>query len=121
MLRSNRGQIGTLVEILVVVAIIVVAGLWISNTYLGVNKKAGDGGPASPKERALGVDCANNLYQIRYAMDMYRQDNEKPPPSLKDLRGLSDSMFYCSVSGKPLSYDPSTGRVWCTTPGHEKY
>lgn len=121
MLRNNRGQIGTLIEILVVVAIIVVAGLWISNTYLGAGKKAGDGGPASPKERAQGVDCANNLRQIRTAIDMYRQENEKRPTSLQDLRGLSESMFKCSVSGTPLSYDPSQGRVWCTTPGHENY
>lgn len=121
MLRSNRGQIFTLIEILVVVAIIVVAGLWISNTYLGVGKKAGSGGPATPIERGQGVDCANNLHQVRMAIDMYKQDNEKPPASLQDLRGLMESMFKCSVSGKPFSYDPATGRVWCTTPGHENY
>ena len=120
MLRNNRGQVGTLIEILVVVTIIVVAGLWISNSYLGAGKKAGDG-PATPTERAQGVDCANNLHQIRTAIDLYRQEKEKPPASLQDLRGLSESMFKCSVSGTPLSYDPSTGRVWCTTPGHESY
>ena len=121
MLRNNRGQIGTLIEILVVVAIIVVAGLWISKTYVGTGKKAGDGGPASPTQRAQGVDCANNLHQIRMGIDMYRQDNEKPPASLQELRGLSESMFKCSVSGTPFSYDPADGRVWCTTSGHEKY
>lgn len=121
MLGNNRGQIFTIIEILVVVAIIVVAGLWISNSYLGLGKKAGSGGPATPIERSKGVDCANNLRQIRTAIDMYKQDNERPPAAIQDLRGLSPSMFNCSVSGKPLSYDPATGRVWCTTPGHENY
>lgn len=121
MLRNDRGQIGTLIELLVVVAIIVFAGLWISKSYLGKGKNGAEGGPATPTQRAQGVDCANNLHQIRMAIDMYRQENDKPPASLQDLRGLSESMFKCSVSGKPLSYDPATGRVWCTTPGHGNY
>jgi len=27
----------------------------------------------------------------------------------------------CPVSGKPYVYDPKTGKVHCTTPGHEGF
>ena len=123
MLRNNRGQLFTLIEILVVVAIIAGVGLMLARGYLG----GGAGGPGkapTPKERALGVDCMNNLQQIRNAIEMYRQANEeKMPMSLAQLEssGVGSSITKCSVSGTPYSYDPATGRVWCATPGHERY
>jgi len=122
MLRNNRGQIFTLIEILVVVAIIVGAGLLLSRSYLGGGK--GRDGVATPEERARGVDCMNNLRQIRNAIEMYRQANqEKPPMSLAQLEssGISGSITKCSVSGTPYTYDPASGRVSCNTPGHERY
>lgn len=120
MLRNNKGQIFTIIEILVVVAIIVVAGLYVANKYVG-NQETTVSKVNTPKGRALGVDCMNNLRQIRMAIDMYRQSNEEGrfPASLKEVESsLSSSMMKCPVTGVPYSYDPNTGRVWCTTPGH---
>lgn len=123
MLRNNRGQIFTLIEILVVVAIVVGAGLWLAQNYTG-----GEGNRTervdTPTERAQSVACQNNLQQIRYAITMYSQTNERPPATLAEAAqsgGLSESMLKCDVSGKPYNYDPNTGKVWCTTPGHERY
>ncbi|HUV03717.1 MAG TPA: type II secretion system protein [Armatimonadota bacterium] len=121
MLGNNRGQIFTLIEILVVIAIIAAAGLFLARGYLGGG--AGDTARA-PKERAEAVDCMNNLRQIRSAIEMYQQANaEKPPTSLAALEssGVSSSMTKCSVSGTAYIYDPASGRVSCTTPGHERF
>ena len=122
MLRNDRGQIFTIIEILVVVAIIVVLGSVLMRGYLGGGSKT-PGGPATPKERAQGVSCMNNLQQIRYAITMVQQTSEKAPASLADLTssGISSSMMKCDVSGTSYGYDPAQGRVWCTTPGHERY
>ena len=103
-----------------VVAIIVGAGLLLTRGYL----RGGSQKVATPKERALGVDCMNNLQQIRNAIEMHRQANqEKPPTSLAQIEssGVGSSITKCSVSGTPYSYDPASGRVWCATPGHERY
>lgn len=123
MLRNNRGQIFTIIEILVVVAILVILGKVLLSGYLGAGGSGKPGGAASPKERAQGVDCMNNLRQIRYAIDMDVQADEAPPASLADLAssGISGRITQCPVSGQPYSYDPGQGRVWCTTPGHEGY
>ena len=129
MLSNNRGQIFTIIEILVVAVIIIGAGYFVTTGYLGhgggIKSKPGE--PATPVERAHGVDCANNLQQIRYGMQMSQQTGEggeKLPATLEELadkQGLSKTMLKCPISGKDYSYDASQGKVSCTTPGHEKY
>jgi hypothetical protein len=42
-----------------------------------------------------------------------------PPATLN--KGATAAICKCPVSGQPYSYDPQTGKVWCTTPGHEKF
>lgn len=127
MLYNNRGQIFTLIEILVVAAIIVTAGYFVTNSYLGGGIKSKPGEPATPVERAHGVDCANNLQQIRYAIQVSQTGeggSDKLPATLRepaDKQGLSNSMLKCPISGKDYGHDPAQGRVWCTTAGHEKY
>lgn len=128
MLRNNRGQIFTIIEILVVAVIIVGAGYYIANGYLGHGGlKSKPGEPPTPVERGQGVDCGNNLRQIRYAIQISRDtdpENPKLPATLEELadkNGLSKSMLKCPVSGKDYVYDPAQSRVSCTTPEHEKY
>lgn len=125
MLRNSRGQILTIIEILVVVAILVVAGLYISQNYLG-RSGSGDvqGAPETPIERAQSVDCMNNLRQIRYAIQLHQQTQDSPPASLDDIQksgGLSSSMMKCPISGQPYAYDPAEGKVKCLQPGHGAY
>ena len=122
MLRNNRGQIATILEIVVVVAMIVMLAYTLLPRYIGGGTKE-SGGPAAPIERAKGVDCQNNLQQVRYAITMYQQSSERPPASIADLKssGISGDVTRCPVSGTPYSYDPGQGKVWCTTPGHERY
>lgn len=68
-------------------------------------------------------ECVSNLNQIRMAIQSYESMNSEKPASLGDLKsiGVTPEISKCGVTRTPYNYDPSSGRVWCTTPGHEKY
>ncbi len=77
-------------------------------------------------ESGRAVDCSNNLSQIRYAIGLERMndpDTATLPPNLEVLsrNGISPQMRKCPVSNQPYQYDPRTGKVWCPTPGHERF
>jgi len=113
-----------LIEILVVVAILAALAYMIVPRYLGERSAPGRDTVAGPKERAYSVDCMNNLRNIRAAIEMQRQMGEgQLPPTLAGFAssGVSESMTRCPVSGQPYFYDPKTGTVKCTYPGHEKF
>ena len=123
-LRDNHGQ-WAIIEILVVAAVIIVAAYFILPSYFG---SAGKGESEvdrahTPVGRAESVDCRNNLNQIRNAIEMEKSAGEegRVPASLADLGPSMSAVTKCSISGKEYTYDPSTGRVSCTTPGHEGY
>ncbi|MGQ9730930.1 MAG: type II secretion system protein [Candidatus Zipacnadales bacterium] len=110
----------SLIELLV--AIIVIAllagafyGFW--RRFKGKEDKSI---PAQAMERATDTECQLNLQStVRPGLQMAMMENEnQPPPTIP-----SDLVPYakCPVSGQPYSYDPQTGRIWCTTPGHEKF
>jgi type II secretory pathway pseudopilin PulG len=126
MLRNNKGQ-WSLIEILVVVAIIAVASVVIYPRYVGGGSHGTGGGkhadPPAPMERAQGIECTSNLGQIRAAINMYQSSNGSYPASLDDLKtnGVTASISKCPVSGTPYQYDAATGKVSCATPGHEKF
>jgi type II secretory pathway pseudopilin PulG len=108
-----------LIELIVAVVIIAL----LAGAFYGLWRR-GKGGqeksiPAQALGKAKGVDCQNTLQQLRAAVQMAAMDNEdRPPPSLPaDMAGYSK----CPENGQPYSYDPQTGRVWCTTPGHEEF
>lgn len=73
--------------------------------------------PGAALEQARAVECQQNLRGLRQMISAYRIDNEQPPLTLAELR--VGSATSCPVSGNPYVYDPTTGTVRCTTPGHE--
>ena len=122
--RSEAGWV-TLIELLVVTAIIVIA----ATMLYGPHGSAGGGGvrgtgglaqttPGAALEQARGVECQQNLRALRQEIAAYRIDGERAPASLDEIRGAAKS---CPVSGNPYAYDPATGTVRCTTPGHESF
>lgn len=117
-IRNNRGQLG-LVALMVTVLIILLAAFYIYPTYLmgGKDKEGKEKSP--PIRQAHGTACRSNLNQIRSAINMYQGMGEEKPQALQEL-GVS-SISKCPISNEPYSYDPNTGRVWCTTTGHERY
>ena len=120
--ERERGQwslIGLMLSLLILVVI-----AWL---FLWPAMRTHEGGttmstPQQAIERAKDVDCANNLRQIRYAIVMYRNENERAPATLQELRmGVGPDFFRCPIGKEPYAYDPTTGAVRCTHPGHGRF
>src|SRR5690349_7746374 len=115
---SNLRRAFSLVEILVVGIIIIALAAWLFPKFLSSTKSAAGKTIDSPIQRAKGVECTNNLQQIRQALQMSGMSEEKPQ-SLQELRGIPASMFKCPVGGEHYRFDPQTQKVMCPHPGHE--
>lgn len=99
--RGGRASAFTLIELLIVIAIIgILAG------FLAP-------GAMKMREKARRSKCANNLKQIYYAINNYRDDhNEQYPASLDELydRYLDDlQVFKCPSSANPVPASASGG------------
>lgn len=117
----NRRDAWSLVEILVVLALLLILAIWLLPKYTGRGTEPSGQPRKTPENAALAVQCRNNLQQIRLAIRMARPTGEEPlPTSLQELR-LPTEMLYCSVSRQPYWYDSHTGRVQCPTPTHEGF
>lgn len=111
----------------VLAAVAILAILVIVWLYYGTGGQSGSAPGAPPVSRvtetkaaARGVECRNNLSQIRAALQMRQGSDEGAPATLKEL-GLPDSMLVCPESGQPYQYDPNTSAVKCPTPGHMNF
>ena len=113
-----------LVEIIVVMVIIGILSSIIYSVYLGKGGAPGDPSRAhSPIERAKDTVCTSNLKQVRLAIQAANtgsEDERTNPASLTELK-LPAEFLVCPEGKEPISYDPNTGIVHCTHPGHEKY
>jgi hypothetical protein len=103
------------------VAIVIIALLAVAFYGLWGRGKKGPGDKSLPEQavdRAKGVECRSMLGQVRASIEMAKADTGQPPPTIP-----SDMAPYakCPQTGQPYAYDPATGRVACTTPGHEGF
>jgi hypothetical protein len=116
--ESTSRRAFSLVEILVVAIIIIALAAWLFPKYLSSAKSATGKTADSPMQRAKGIECTNNLSQIRQALQIASM-NEDKPQSLQQLRGIPASMFKCPVGGEDYRFDPQSQKVMCPHPGHE--
>ncbi len=125
----RRAGFWALIELVVVAVIVALALIYYLNVTkqqtgaLGVANPATGGEatstPGVALQRAKGVACENNLQQVRSAIATYQAQNGGFPPDLQSLQvGVP---LTCPVGGEPYQYDPNTGQVHCTHPGHESY
>jgi len=70
--------------------------------------------------RAKDEVCMSNLRQIRQAVAAYMTSDETPPSDMPVLK-LPPEMLADPIGKEPYTYDPATGTVKCTHPGHGKY
>lgn len=106
------------IEILLVIVIIgLLIGGYYGLTASGKGPAETKSTPAQAIEKSKSVDCANNLNQLRQLIQIYVIDHDEYPREFDP--GQQGSMGRCPVSGKPYVYDPQTGAIHCTTPGHE--
>lgn len=136
-LRSEQG-FWTLIGILLAAAIIIVLVV----VMYGPNSKISPEGRLNQASEESGLEvqthpgqstvgavsdkgkepvCRNNLQQIRAYLTMEQTQNDQYPANLDARKIGSGSIPNCPVSNQPYSYDPATGIVRCTTPGHEGF
>lgn len=121
--QSGRTLIGVLV------AMALVAGLagWYFMGGPGSgdgNKRAdGEGKTIVGQSLARGKDgvCINNLSQVRSAIQINMDPvDDIYPADLTSLK-LGNEFIHCPIGEELYVYDPSTGKVSCPHPGHEKH
>ncbi len=124
---DSQAGFWALIELLIVAIIIAVAVSYYLSSQRMVGAVSG-GNPAGYDatttpgiaiERAKGVECQNNLQQLRAAVATYQANNGTLPSSLEELQ--SNVPLTCPVGGEPYTYDPSTGQVHCVHPRHVQY
>jgi competence protein ComGC len=120
--RSSERGFLMLIGLLVVLVIIMI----LYKSEFGGPVGGGSAAPGGPQtmlggavDRADQTICRNNLSQLRAAITIYQGNNGTFPPSLEALQ--SNVVLKCPVGGEPYQYDPATGTVHCTHPGHESF
>ena len=65
--------------------------------------------------------CRSNLGQVRASLQIAETNNEeKYPENIEDTK-LPKEFYSCPLGKEKYVYDPTTGKVYCPHPGHEKY
>lgn len=135
--RAKRGEFG--IVPLIIVVVLVVAGVFFYMKFAAKKAQqqaqqdvappsgvaplvAPSSLPGKVLRKAESFECQNNLRQLRQLIDMAKNDNAegKYPESLAAMPE-STKISACPVSREPYTYDPATGKVSCTCPGHENY
>ena len=101
----------SLVEILIVVAMIAILAGGIYSVYLGKSGKKGEKSHGPIAEAQLTV-CTENLRQIRMWIDMTKNGDPdgKFPELLAELK-FPQELLICPDGKEPYQYDPTTGQV----------
>lgn len=121
---QNKRRAFSLIEILVVLVLLAVAGAFLLPRYLGGGgAKRADNKPATVKNKAEDGICQNYLGQVRQGIYMLKTSDPDGTPvqSLSELKGYPRETLQCPVGKEAYVYDPKTGEVHCPHPGHEKY
>jgi len=120
--RQNSSQRGfSLIEILVVLAVLTILG-GISYNYLIGGKDKNGVKIKTPYEAGKSTACLMNLQQVRLGIKNFKladTDSEKNPESFADLKFPRESLI-CPDTKQEYLYDKETGEAHCPAPGHEK-
>ena len=120
--RGNARTGFSLIELLVVMALMVVLSAGMYKVYLG--KGTGKPGEAkTPITATYDSVCLQNLRSVRQCVEAAHtgDTDTKFPAALTEIKELSSDLRACPVGKEPYTYDPQTGEVHCVHPGHDKY
>jgi prepilin-type N-terminal cleavage/methylation domain-containing protein len=118
-MQHNFKRAFSLVELLVVIAVLAIAAAYFLPRYLGGTSLDGKK-HKSPIEAAHGVECQSYLLQVRQGINMSKINDEKLPETMAALK-LPAEVTHCPVGHEEYVYDPAKGEVHCPHPGHENY
>jgi len=134
-LRNEEGFwsiIGVLLACAVIAVLVVI--LFGSNSKIGmegrikeaakegdVKVKPGQSTVGAVMDTGKATACQSNLRQIRMYLQMEQQENGQYPAALEANKVGSGQILVCPQTLKAYAYDPNTGKVSCTTPGHESF
>ena len=78
--------------------------------------------PGKVRYAAKDDECRSNLDQVRQfiMLRMNSGEDDKPPATIEDI-GAPKSVLSCPIGHEAYVYDPTSGKVHCPHPGHEKY
>ncbi|MCS7253779.1 MAG: hypothetical protein RMK18_03715 [Armatimonadota bacterium] len=118
--RNAQTLLGMLISLIII-------ALLIGTFYIGFSKvkrveeeqRKAETTLGKVMEKGKGVECLNNLQQLRQLITMYQIDHGSNPTSLKDLHTPPGITLTCPVTGAAYFYDPQSGKVVC--PQHPKY
>jgi prepilin-type N-terminal cleavage/methylation domain-containing protein len=118
-MKTRTRSAFSLVEILVVMALMAILGAFLFQFYAGKGKPGEK--QKTPMQASQGAVCQNNLKQIRLGVETFKtSEEEKPPTFLAELKFPKESLA-CPDTKQTYQYNAETGEVHCTTPGHEAY
>ena len=118
-MKHKAKQAFSLVELLVVIAVIAIAAAYFLPRYLGGTSLDGKK-HNSPISAARSVECQSYLLQVRQGINMSKINEEKLPETIAALK-LPDEVTHCPVGHEEYVYDPAKGEVHCPHPGHEGF
>ncbi|HRK20608.1 MAG TPA: type II secretion system protein [Fimbriimonadaceae bacterium] len=120
--RTQRGQ--TLVASLIVVAIICILAVVMLKGTFGESKSSRPDGrgttiPGAVMAKAQDTECKQYLQQVRMSIQVTQTSTDAFPATIEETN-LGSTFYECPLGGEKYQYDPSTGKVTCPHPGHEK-
>jgi hypothetical protein len=66
--------------------------------------------------------CRSNLNQLRQGIVAYQsQDPDGGFPRTLEETRLGSTFYFCPMGKEPYVYDPTSGRVFCPHPGHQRF
>jgi prepilin-type N-terminal cleavage/methylation domain-containing protein len=112
-----------LVEILVVLVMLAILAAVLYPRIAGGGKTSDGKDAPTPMNRARQTVCMTNLRSVRQMIEAHKAGDPDGgnPPSLDALQGLPRELKKCDMGPEPYRYDPQTGQVHCTHPGHENF
>ncbi len=125
----NRIRGNSLAGLLVTIAIMAILAVVLfkgSSAFGGKatsSRKDGKGTTVLGQVRYDAKDtvCRSNIGQVRQALIIVQSANDEKFPDTIEETKLPKEFYKCPLGGEKYQYDPTTGKVTCPHPGHEKY
>jgi hypothetical protein len=123
-IRGNT-LVGMLITIalMALLAVVLFKGSGAFGAKSGPGRKDGRGTTTMGLAELAAKDtvCRSNLAQVRAALIIAQSNNDEKFPDTLEETKLGNDFYKCPLGGEKYIYDPTTGKVYCPHPGHEKY